>query len=122
MITISISSPRVFQVAGVPAIQVPAGAKEVRVAGEIAYVVGNKVIFKVGSAIGRCGRGEPHKTHYRRVNGHSPVSESIAVNRRGSAASIVIEMQPGYEFEARGYSRNAEWQHFRFDGNTVVRV
>ncbi len=119
---ITISSPRVFQVAGVPAIEVPAGAKEVRIAGEVAYVVGSQAIFKVGSAIGRCGQGAPHKTHYRRVDGHSPVRESIAVNRRGSAASIVIEMQPGYEFEARGYSRNAEWQRFRFDGNTVVRV
>lgn len=119
---ITISSPVVFQVAGVPAIQVPAGAKEFRVAGEVAYVVGNKVVFRVGAAIGKCGRGAPHKTHYKRVDGHAPIHESIAVNSRGSAASIVITMAPGHEFEARGYSRNAEWQRFRFDGDTVVRV
>jgi len=118
---ITISSPRVFQVAGVPAIQIPAGAKEVRIAGEISYVVGNKVVFQVGSAIGKCGNGQPHKTHYRRVAGE-PIQENITVNRRGSAASISIVMPEGFEFEARGYSRNAEWQRFRFNGEIVARV
>ena len=118
----SISSPIVFQVAGVPAIQVPAGAQLVRVAGEHAYVVGNRVIFRVGGAIGRCGNGAPQCSHYRHVEGHVPMHEDIAANKRGSAASIVVVMAPGHEFEARGYARNAEWQRFRFDGNSVARV
>jgi hypothetical protein len=119
---ITISSPRMFQVAGVPAIEIPAGAGETRIAGEVAYVVGNKAIFRVGSAIGKCGNGAPHQTHYRRVVGHTPVNEVFKVNTRGSAASIMITMKPGHEFEARGYARNAQWQRFRFDGNSVVRV
>jgi len=118
----SISSPVVFQVPGVPAIQVPAGAQCVRIAGEMAYVVGNRAIFRVGGAVGRCGNGAPHRSHYRRVEGHFPIREDVQVNRRGSAASIVVAMAPGHEFEARGYARNAEWQRFRFNGESVVRV
>jgi hypothetical protein len=118
----AISSPIVFQVPGVPAIQVPAGAQQVRIAGEVAYVVGNRAIFRVGSAVGKCGNGAPHRSHYRRVEGHSPICEEVAANRRGSAASIVVTMAPGHEFEARGYARNADWQRFRFNGESVVRV
>lgn len=118
---ITISSPTIFQVAGIPAIQVAAGSQEVRVAGEVAYVMGNKLVFRVGSAIGKCGNGAPHQTHYKRVDGHEPIKEDVAVNRRGSAAVIVITMAPGHEFEARGYARNSEWQRFRFDGATIVR-
>ena len=118
----AVSSPVVFQVPGVPAIQVPAGAQQVRIAGEVAYVVGNRAIFRVGGAVGRCGNGAPHRSHYRRVEGHSPIREDVQVNRRGSAASIVVAMAPGHEFEARGYSKNAEWQRYRFNGESVVRV
>jgi hypothetical protein len=118
----AISSPRVFQVPGCPGIDIPAGAREVRVAGEVAYLVGNRAIFRVGGAVGRCGNGAPHRSHYRRVEGHSPIREDVQVNRRGSAASIVVAMAPGHEFEARGYSKNAEWQRYRFANGDVVKV
>jgi hypothetical protein len=119
---ITISTPRTFQVSGVPAISIPAGAQEVRVAGGISYLIGNRLVFKVGSAVGKCGTGQPHKTHYRRFPGFPPLKEDIQFNRRGTAASIVLTMAEGHEFEARGYARNAEMTRYRFSNGTIAKV
>ncbi len=107
---------------GASVIEVPSGAKQVRIAGEISFLHGDTVYFRVGAAVGRCGRGKPQETHYRRVPGFSPISERIIPNRRGTCAGIVIKMKPGHEFEARGYSANSQMVRYRFDGETVIKV
>jgi hypothetical protein len=118
----TISAPRTFRVSGVPAISIPAGAQEVRVAGEISYLIGNRLVFQVGSAVGKCGTGQPHRTHYRRLPGFPPAREEIQVNRRGTAASVQLVMTDGHEFEARGYARNAEMTRYRFSNGTVTKI
>ena len=119
----TISSSRIFRVPGVPAaIEIPAGAQEVRVAGEIGYLVGNRLVFRVGSAVGRCGAGQPHRTHYLRVPGFAPIKEEIQVNRRGTAALVSLTMAEGHEFEACGYARNAQMTRYRFANGDVVKV
>ena len=111
----------IFQVPGVPAIQVRADAKPVRIAGEIGYVTGNVAVFKVASPVASHS-AKAHQSHYRRVPGHEPIREVIASNKRGTAASIQVTGKVGHEFEARGYARNAEWQRFRFVEDGIVRV
>ena len=117
-----ISSPRVFQVPGIPPVNIPSGAREVRVAGEICYLIGNQIVFRVGAATGRLSTGQPHRTHYRRVDSFVPLNEEIQVNSRGTAAVIVLTMAEGHEFEARGYSRNSVMTRYRFQDGTIVTV
>jgi hypothetical protein len=110
-----------FDVPGVPRIQLPAEATPVRIAGEISYVFENVATFKVASPTA-CYNAKAHETHYRRVPGHEPIAEIIVSNKKGTAASIQLTGAIGHEFEARGYSRNAEWQRFRFTEGGIVKV
>lgn len=109
---------RVFNVPGTSGFTIPEGAKPVGIAGETGWLIieGNQARLwaKLGAAAGTVQA----RNKYRPCG--ELAGEKIVSNRRGTAAALLLTLNPGQCFEAMGYSRISPWKRYCFNGETIV--
>jgi hypothetical protein len=109
---------RFFNVSGTTGFTIPEGAKPVYVAGETAWLFIEDGQAKLWAKLGAAAGTVLAKNKYRPCG--KLASEKIVSNRRGTAAALLLALNPGQCFEAMGYSRISPWKRYCFDGQTIV--